>query len=501
MESNISTVGQLYKNQFTPDKTAVIFNDEHITYAQLDDRVRAFANFLKAKGVTRGDKVMLDTGNSPDFIYIYFGTVRNAAVIVPVNPMLTPTELAYIASDSGSKFLFIKEDVMQKLGHTEDTLSEKLGLAVFALNDKLMAEAMASPRDDFDMIKDNQDISTFLYTSGTTGHPKAVMLTHYNLVYNTWQNKMALEAVHEDIFMCVLPMFHVFACTANIMLPLFLGATVAIIETFQPKAVISGLLENNITVFLGVPAMYMVLIEAAKNNIFFPKLRLAISGGAPLPLDIYYKSQDIAHLPIIEGYGLTEASPSSAFNPPSGVHKAGSIGLALVGLDAIIGGENDEELPIGEVGELLLRGDNVMKGYYNKPEETALAIQNGWLHTGDLAKMDEDRYIYIVDRKKDMIIVAGLNVYPREIEEVLFEHPKVRDAAVVGEDDKLRGESVVAYIVLKEGEDAYHKEILRWLRERLASYKLPRRIEFVEALPRNSSGKILKRVLRGEEED
>ena len=498
MQANISTVGQIYKNQYTPDKTAIIFRDERISFAEVDDRVRAFANFLKRKGIGRGDKVMLDTGNSPEFIYIYFGTVRNAAIIVPVNPMLTLAELTYIAKDSESKYLIINEDVMQKQGHTEETLSAQLGLTVFVLNDALIAEAMAAPRDDFDFVTDVRDISTFLYTSGTTGHPKAAMLTHLNLVTNAWQNAMALETVKDDVFMCVLPMFHVFAYTAAAILPLFIGATVVIVEAFLPKTVISSLLENNVTVFLGVPAMYMVFIEAGKNNIYFPKLRLAISGGAPLPLDVYHKSQEIAHLPIIEGYGLTEASPSSAFNPPSGVHKPGSIGLSLVEVDAIIGNENDEELPIGEVGELLLRGPNVMLGYYKKPEDTAKTLRNGWLHTGDLAKMDEDRYIYIVDRKKDMIIVAGLNVYPREIEEVLHEHPKVRDVAVVGEADNLRGESVIAYIALKEGENAHHKEILRWLKERLAAYKIPRRIEFVDELPRNSSGKVLKRMLKKE---
>jgi long-chain acyl-CoA synthetase len=325
------------------------------------------------------------------------------------------------------------------------------------------------------------------------------MLTHFNLVANSWQTKLALETVTEDIFMCVLPMFHVFACTAAVLMPLFIGGTVVIVENFVPKTVIGSLLANSITVFFGVPAMYMLFIEAGKNNIFFPKLRLAISGGAALPVDVYHKAKEIANLPIIEGYGLTEASPSTAFNPPSGVHKPGSIGLALPEVGAIIGGENDKELPIGEVGELLLRGPNIMKGYYKKEEETAETLKNGWLHTGDLAKMDEDRYIQIVDRKKDMIIVAGLNVYPREVEEALYLHPKIRDAAVIGEKDKLRGESVVAYIVLKEGESALEIEILRWLKERLAGYKIPRRLVFVDELPRTGSGKILKRMLRQEQ--
>jgi len=496
MVSNISSIGQIYKNRYQPDKTAIVFGDERVSFSQLDDKVRAFANFLRAKGVTRNDKVILNAGNCPEFIYAYLGTVRNAAVIVPVNPLFTPPELTYIAKDSDAKFFIIREDILMKLGHTEQTLSELLGLTVFTLNKKLMEEVMASSRDDFDYISDIQDISTFLYTSGTTGHPKAVMLTHFNLITNSWQTGIALETVTEDIFMCVLPMFHVFACTAAVLMPLFIGGTVVILETFHPKTVIGSLLGNNVTVFLGVPAMYMLFIEAGKNNIFFPKLRIAISGGAPLPVEVYYKAKEIANLPVIEGYGLTEASPSSAFNPPSGVHKPGSIGLALLEVDAIIGGENDEELPIGEVGELLLRGPNVMQGYYKSPDETAEILKNGWLHTGDLAKMDEDRYIYIVDRKKDMIIVAGLNVYPREVEEVLYQYPKIRDAAVIGEVDKIRGEAVVAYIVLKEGETASEPEILRWLKERLAVYKLPRRFVFVNDLPRTGSGKILKRMLR-----
>jgi len=496
MESNISSLGKIYKNNFQPEKTALIYGNERVSYQQLDNKVRAFANFLRNRGLAKNDKVLLCTGNCPEFIYAYLGTVRNGAVITPVNPSLTLPELSYIVKDSDAKLIIIKENILLKLGHTVQTLSELLGLTVFVLNEQLTEEILHSPIDDFDCVTDMQDISTFLYTSGTTGQPKAAMLTHFNLIANAWQNQKALETVPEDIFMCVLPMFHVFACTAAVLMPLFSGCTVVIVDSFQPKTVIGSLLENNITVFMGVPAMYMLFIEAGKNNIFFPKLRLAISGGAPLPVEVYHKSKAIANLPIIEGYGLTEASPSSAFNPPSGVHKPGSIGLALPEIDAIIGGENDEELPLGEVGELLLRGPNVIKGYYKRPEETEALLGNGWLHTGDLARMDEDRYIYIVDRKKDMIIVAGLNVYPREVEEALYQHPKIRDAAVIGEEDKLRGETVVAYLVLKEGESANDEEILRWLKERLAAYKIPRRLVFVGDLPRTNTGKILKRMLK-----
>ena len=498
MESNISTIGQIYKNQYTPDKTAIIFGEERLSFAELDDRVRAFANFLRAKGVVRDDKIMLDIGNCPEFIYAYLGTVRNAAIIVPINPMLTKPELAYIAKDSDSKYLFIKEEIMKKHGYTREMFSEELGLTVFVVNDELMAEIMAAPRDDFDFVADTDDISTFLYTSGTTGYPKAAMLSHSNLISNVWQVKVAFEIVHEDVFMCVLPMFHVLSCTICVLLPLFTCSTAVIVEAFHPKTVINSLIENEITMFTGVPAMYMVLIEAAKNNVSFPKLRLAASGGSSLPLEVYRNAREVAHIPLVEGFGLTEASPATNFNPPSGIQKPGSVGPAFPEVEVRIGGENDEELPVGEVGELLLRGPNVMKGYYKRPEETAETLKGGWLHTGDLAKIDEDGYVFIVDRKKDMIIVAGLNVYPREVEEVLYSHPKIRDAAVIGKEDKLRGESVVAYIVLKEGETAHHKEILRWMKERLAVYKIPRQLVFVDELPRNSSGKILKRVLREE---
>ena len=494
MESNISSIGQIYKNRYKPDKTAIIFGDERVSFAQLDDKVRAFANFLREKGVTRNDKVILNVGNCPNFIYTYLATVRNAAIIIPVNPAFTTPELTYIAKDSDAKFIVIKEEILQKLGHTENTFSDLLGLTVFSLNEKLMEEIMASPRDDFDYVTDIDDISTFLYTSGTTGHPKAAMLTHRNLITNAWQVKVAFEIVHEDIFMCVLPMFHVLSCTICVLLPLFVGATSVVIEVFHPKTVINSLIENEVSMFTGVPAMYGVLVEAAKNNISFPKLRLAASGGASLPLEVYYETKKI--IPIVEGFGLTEASPATNFNPPSGVQKPGSVGPAFPEVEVMIADENDNELPIGEVGELLIRGANVMKGYYKKPEETAKTLRNGWLHTGDLAKMDEDRYVYIVDRKKDMIIVSGLNVYPREIEEVLYQHPKIREAAVIGEADKLRGETVVAYVVLKENETTNSKEILQWLKERLAVYKIPRRIEIIDELPRTSSGKILKRMLR-----
>jgi long-chain acyl-CoA synthetase len=242
--------------------------------------------------------------------------------------------------------------------------------------------------------------------------------------------------------------------------------------------------------------MYVVLLEAGKNNITFPELRLAISGGAALPVEIFRQSKEILKLPIVEGYGLTEASPAVCFNPLDGVQKEGSIGLPLPYVECKIIDENDRELPVGEVGELAARGENVMLGYFKQEEETKKTLQNGWLHTGDLAKKDEDGYIFVVDRKKDMVIVGGLNVYPREVEEVIYQHSKVKEAAVIGLVEKLRGEYVKAFVVLKDGEECTSKELLRYMKLRLASYKIPREIDFVPDLPKNSTGKILKRILR-----
>jgi len=496
MEINVSSVGQIYKNNFSPEKTAIFFKEKSITYEELDHHVLSFSNFLKEKGVKKGDKIILNASNSPEFLYTYLGTVRNGAVIVPINPSFTIEEMKFIAADSDANFLFIQEAILTKNGVSADVLSKELGVIVFVINDALLAEIAKAPKVDFDFVTDENDISTFLYTSGTTGVPKAAMLTHKNLLSNTRQCTIGVGTKPEDIFMCVLPMFHVFAFTACQLMPLFLGATVDIVELFTPKVVINNLLERNISIFMGVPAMYMVLIEAGKNNISFPKLRLAVSGGAALPVEVYHQAKSTIHLPIIEGYGLTESSPGAAFNPYDGVQKPGSIGLPLIDMETRIAGPNDEELPVGEVGELLLRGPNVMLGYYKRPEDTATALKNGWLHTGDLAKVDEEGYIYIVDRIKDMVIVSGLNVYPREIEEVLHQHDKIKDVAVIGVADRLRGETVVAYVILKDGETADQKEILGWLETRLAVYKRPKRVVFMDELPRNNTGKILKRVLK-----
>jgi len=489
-------VGEIYKKNYSSEKIALNYKGSRISYGELDQKVLAYAGYLKKAGLKAGDKVVLSCLNSPEFIYSYFGTVRNSGIIVPINLMLTMEEIIYIVKDSEAKFMIIHPAIMQKAKLTKETVENALGIKLIILDEafhQCISEDSPEMLDDF---SDENAISTFLYTSGTTGKQKAAMLTHKNLISNARQCYLGLQANPDDVYMCVLPMFHVFAFTACILMPLWSGATVFILESFQPKEVIETLLRDDITIFMGVPAMYVVLLEAGKKNIAFPKLRMAISGGAALPVGIYRQVKEILNLPIAEGYGLTEASPGVAFNPPFGLQKEGSIGIPIPYVECRIVDENDMELPAGVVGELAVQGDNVMLGYYKQPEESKKALLNGWLHTGDLAKKDEDGYIYIVDRKKDMVIVAGMNVYPREVEEVIYQYPKVKEAAVIGFDDKLRGEYVKAFVVLKEGEECHSKELLRFLRERLATYKLPRKFEFVPSLPKNSTGKIMKRMLK-----
>jgi long-chain acyl-CoA synthetase len=496
MQRNFTTVGSIYKCRFSADKPVVQFKGRTITYSQLDDRVVAHANYLKAAGVRPGDKVILDMGNCPEFLYTYLGVVRNAAVIVPVNPMLTLHELAYIAKDSDAKYLMIGADILKSRNLTPELAARALGVRVIVSGAELSAEIDRAPREDFDLVPDEETISTFLYTSGTTGSPKAAMLTHKNLAGNARQVEEFWHMVASDRVMCVLPMFHVFAFTLCILAPLKAGATISLIEAFAPKTVIAELVEKEITVFMGVPAMLMVITEIMKKeNIRFPKLRIVGYGGASTPLQLFNTMVELG-LPPAEGFGLTEGSPAVLLNP-DGKGRALSCGKPISGVECRIVDENDNDVPPGGVGELIARGPNIMKGYYNRPEETAEALRGGWLHTGDLAKKDEDDYYYIVDRKKDMAIVSGLNVYPREVEEALHKHPGIKDAAVIGVPDELRGEVIIAYIVPKDpGQKPQQKEILHWLRDYLAVYKLPRRIIVMDSLPRNSTGKILKRLLK-----
>jgi long-chain acyl-CoA synthetase len=489
-------VGNIYKKEYNSNSIAIKFKGNSITYEQLDKTVSQYSSLLLKLGVKAEERVLLSCPNSPEYIYSYLSVVKNGAIIVPMNLQLTMDEIAYLVNDSGASFMIMHPAILQTIKQSKESLQELLDIRIIILNEEFQRTISETTVEVVEDFADENAVSTFLYTSGTTGKPKAAMLTHKNLVTNAEQSRIAFGGTVNDNYLCVLPMFHVFGFTVCVLNPLWSGATVTILEKFHPKEVIESLLNDEVTVFAGVPTMYVLFLEACKNTVTFPKLRLAISGGAALPVQVLRQAKDILKLPVVEGYGLTEASPVVSFNPLDGIQKAGSIGLPLSGVECKIVDDSDMELPAGDVGELITIGDNVMLGYFKKEKETEEALRNGWLHTGDLAKKDEDGYIYIVDRKKDLIIAGGLNVYPREVEEVIYQYSKVKEAAVVGITDKLRGEFVKAFIVLKDNEECTSKEVLGYLKEHLAGYKIPRKIEFVSELPKNSSGKILKRLLK-----
>ncbi|MBE3581882.1 MAG: long-chain fatty acid--CoA ligase [Thermoanaerobacteraceae bacterium] len=479
-------------------EAALIYQGRVITYGELDRRVNSYTGYLQSLGLAPGERVALCAPNSPQFVYSYLGASQAGAVVVSLNLMLTLEEIGYILRDSGAGTLILHPAVLERLQGREVPSPQDLGInRLIVLNEETCRAIAASP-DPAAVPVRSSEVCTYLYTSGTTGRPKGAMLTHDNLVANV----LALEEVShfgpEHNFLCVLPMFHSFSWTVNVLLPLYLGARVTVKESFQPKDIFRTLVEEDITIFCGVPAMFTVLWRMGDKG-RFKALRYGISGGAPLPPEVQRGFEEKFSCPLVEGYGLSEASPVVALNPLYGLRKPGSIGLPLPGVEVKVVDDNDNEVPRGEVGELVVRGANVMQGYHNLPEETAGTLRGGWLHTGDLARQDEDGYLYVVDRKKDVIILSGFNVYPREIEDVLLTHPAVQDAAVIGVGDPLKGETIKAFIVLREGAEVRPHQLQEFLKERLAVYKIPRQWEFVEELPKNATGKVLKKLLRAKE--
>lgn len=479
-------------------RRALVYQGRQVTYNELVGWVDAYANMFQSAGIKPGERVAICAPNCPEFIYSYLGAVKSGAITVPLNLMLALEEVIYIIRDAGCTSLVIYPTILERLKVTpQQTMA--LGVKNFFMMDEATAARAAAAPPGLAVPMTADDICTFLYTSGTTGKPKGAMLSHNNFLADVKAMDEATDLGPDDNFLCVLPMFHSFAWATSVLLPLYLGSTITIKESFHPKETIKTLTEEDITVFCGVPSMYAVLMRLAEKG-QFKALRLAISGGAPLAATIQQGFEAKYNFPLVEGYGLSEASPVVCLNPlePGLVRKPGSIGLPLPGIEVKIVDENNRELLVGEVGELVVRGANVMSGYYNQPEETAATLHGGWLHTGDLARQDEDGYFYIVDRKKDMIILGGFNVYPREVEEALLAYPAVLEAAVIGVGDPLKGETVKAYVVLKEDAECDRKQLQEFLKERLAIYKIPRLYEFVSELPKGPTGKVIKKLLKSQ---
>ncbi len=509
-----------------PDKVALDFIGKEITYRQLKEASERIAGYLKNIGVKKGDRVILDLPNTPHYVIAYFGVLKAGGTVVQCNPLYTEREVRHIAENSEAKVAFCIESVYPKLKKLkEEGILEKI--IVCRVEDYLkfplnflykFKKEKVELKGDFDFWKDaaksepiekavkvdpKEDVAVFQYTGGTTGLPKAAMLTHFNLVANVYQILEWLPDLSEkDVFAGVLPYFHVYGMTTSMNAPIALGAKIVLIpDPRDIKRILDSIEKHKITIFCGVPTLFNAI-----NN--FPgvekrdlsSVKACISGSAPLPIEVKREFERLTGGKLVEGYGLSETSPVTHANPIYGVNKEGSIGLPFPDTYAVIVDDEGRILPIGEVGELAIKGPQVMKGYYKMEEETSKALVNGWLLTGDIAKMDEDGYFYIVDRKKDVIIAGGYNIYPREVEEVLYEHPAVLEAAVVGVPDEYRGETVKAFIVLKpeyKGK-VTEKEIEQFCRERLAAYKVPKIIEFRDELPKSAVGKILRRVLREE---
>ncbi|MFZ7104169.1 MAG: long-chain-fatty-acid--CoA ligase [Peptococcaceae bacterium] len=494
----------LYKSAANyPEKTAVYCGEEEMTYRQLADQVNRLANGLGKLGLKKGDRAAVMLSNCPEFVVAYFGIISTGAAIVPINPLFKGEELKYILNDGNIKILItavpfqpLAESIQSEVESLESLIitGGQTGKNVYAFQE-LIANSSAEP---LKIAIDPGDIASCLYTSGTTGKPKGALLSHDNLLFDAEATLQHLNIGSAENYLCVLPLFHSFAETVCMLIPIYSGASLTILDKFRPDLVFKEIENKRITLFAGVPAMYGAFLSAVKEPKTYDlsSLKLCFSGGAPLPVEIMKFFEERYGVTMIEGNGPTETSPVSYANPTQGIRKPGSVGIPIPGVQVKIVDKNDAEVPVDEIGEICVKGRNVMQGYLNRPEETQEVLKGGWFHTGDLGKKDEDGYVYIVDRKKDMLIVGGLNVYPREVEEVLYRHPAVLEAAVIGISNDLRGEVPKAFIVLKPDSKVDKKELTAHCRKNLANYKCPKQFEFCATIPKTVTGKIDKKLLR-----
>ncbi len=499
-----------------PTHTAIIFNETKLPYAAVNAAANQVANGLTGLGIQPGDKVALSCLNIPYFPIVYYGILKAGAVVVPLNVLLKPREIAYHLQDSDAKAYFCFEGTevlpmgqMGWGGFQEANSCEHF----FIMTANPAAPSPIEGAKTLGMLMHNQpptyptvqtsseDTAVILYTSGTTGQPKGAELSHLNMVLNARLSDSMYAAQPDDVHLITLPLFHSFGQTVQMNAGFYNGATISLLPRFDPDTALGIMQRDNITIFAGVPTMYWAMLNhpgADKYDLdkISQTLRYAFSGGAAMPVEVMKAFGEKFNVKILEGYGLSETSPVASFNRVNRERKPGSVGLPVWGVDIRIVDVEDEDVPQGELGEIVIRGHNVMKGYYKKPQATTEAFRNGWFHSGDIGRKDEDGYVYITDRVKDMIIRGGFNVYPREIEETLVSHPDVSLAAVIGIPHDQYGEEIKAFVVRKEGATASEAEIMAWAKENMAAYKYPREIVFRDTLPMNATGKILKTELR-----
>ena len=470
------------------DHVAVRLGDVELSYAALDGASAHIAGLLRERGVVPGDRVGVMLPNVPYFPVVYYGVLRAGAIVVPMNVLLRRRELRYYLEDSGAKLLFAWHDFAEDAEGGADDAGTECVLVEPGEFEQLVGSA--PPHTEM-CAREDADTAVILYTSGTTGSPKGAELTHANLRRNLEASARLFSLGPDDVIFGGLPLFHSFGQTCALNAGIGSGATLTLLPRFDPAQALRIVERDGVTVFAGVPTMYGALLhEPSRESADTSTLRLCASGGASLPVELLNAFEDAFDAKILEGYGLSETSPVASFNHPDRERKPGSIGTPIEGVEMrLLDVDGDDG-----VGEIAIRGHNVMKGYWDKPEATAAAIDaDGWFRTGDMARVDDDGYYFIVDRKKDLIIRGGYNVYPREVEEVLYEHPKVREAAVIGVPHPDLGEEIGAAVALKEGEDAEPEELQRFVKDQLAAYKYPRLVWFVDELPKGPTGKILKK--------
>lgn len=484
---------------FFPDKAALIFEGTSYTFSELNDQVNRAANALRALGVQKGDRVGLFLPNIPAFVIAYYAVEKLGGIAVSISSASKAREVKYIVNDSGCKVLFTACDLRGEIPRLELPTVENLIIAEGdAENDLDLNQLMAKGSTDFQMVDmDPDDPAVILYTSGTTGFPKGAVLTHRNIISNSNSAANHSGMVPEDRLQLFLPLFHVFGQNYIMNGAYSKCAALVLHRRFEPEPVLHAIEAHRVTMFFAVPTIYINFLNMDTSGYDISSLRYCFTAAATMPRETALQWREKYGMATYEGYGLTESSPFATYNH-NYRHKHGSIGRPIENVDVRICDLDGNRLAPGEVGEILIRGPNVMKGYWGNPEATQKAIQNGWLRTGDVGMMDEEGYFFITDRVKDMINAAGFNVYPNEVEQVLYQHPAVQEAAVYGVADPVRGETVHASIVVKEGKQVGEKEIIEFCRANMAAYKAPKKVFITDQLPKSATGKILKRVLRGD---
>ncbi|WP_329541481.1 long-chain-fatty-acid--CoA ligase [Streptomyces sp. NBC_01358] len=477
-----------------PDRPALRLDDQVLDYRTLDERSARVTSWLTAAGVAPGDRVAIMLPNVPHFAVVYYGALRAGAVVVPMNPLLKADEIGYSAGDCGARAVLTWGTSMPEAS----LAAERLGITCTDVTTAEFATSLTSVEPGTTIAeRADDDAAVILYTSGTTGRPKGAVLTHGNLRSNTETVSGLLGMTGTDTVFGGLPFFHVFGQTCGLNAAVLTGACVTLLPRFDPSAALRILLRDRVTVMQGVPTMFVALLAAAEaaGGAGTDTVRVSATGGSAMPVDVLHRFEAAFGCPVIEGYGLSETAPVVTLGAVGGVRKPGSIGTPIDGVEVRLIDEDGKDVPEGGIGEIAVRGPNVMSGYWNRPEADAASFTDGWFRTGDLARRDEDGHYFIVDRKKDMIIRGGYNVYPREIEELLYTHPAVAEAAVIGVPHELHGEEITAVVTLRPGAAATPEDLRAYVKARVAPYKYPRTVRLVDALPKGPTGKILKRAL------